>query len=331
MPLPDNTPNQGGIPNDSRDVSPIRSLNDIALVGSDILNASGTAEGSFAPPLQHGGFRIPSPTGFHVISQTFNPTTINSTFKLAWTDVTDSADGLGLSQIAGYRIYANLAIDNNPNPTLVGQSPNSPCYATIANSTASSKVTFFLQPYLTSGGSLPLMACPSCTGTTPTPFFSFTSGNITVIIDPNRQIGGGTAPGIGVINNSTGRQTSIAAGFIVAFKDLAGTQRMWSIGFDSSGHGQLFMYDGTNSGGLNGVGDRIQLDGGQGHAIFLSPGGSNPAVLDLKSDNNFPELIIENVTAVTATGGTVLPPTLAVGYLDWLIGGTHFKIPYYNN
>lgn len=170
MPLPSaNTPSmsQAGPPLDSNDyINPARALDDTTFVVSQQINQNNIAEGAQIPPIQHGEFRLQPPEGFRVARKTnsFGGTI----FVLSWFDVVDSSDGLGQSHLAGYRIYATLALGNNTQATLVGQSTASPCVCRVTGDVASS-VVFSIQPYLTSGLSLPLERCPTTTGTVPAP------------------------------------------------------------------------------------------------------------------------------------------------------------------
>ncbi len=168
MPLPNFLPEDEvttGPPTYAREINTPRSLDDTAYVTDEQINQSGQAEGSSIPPLQHGQYRVQPPTGFRVIrsSVSFGGQVV----VLGWIDVTDSADGLGQCKVAGYRIYAS-GVFSNFQPTLVGNASVSPCVCRVTSDVAS-VVTFTIQPYLSSGLTLPIQACPTCTATTPNP------------------------------------------------------------------------------------------------------------------------------------------------------------------
>lgn len=309
------------VPQDVNVVDPVRSLDDIALVGSDLLNAGGVAEGSQSPPEQHGPYRIPAPKGVHVISQTYDPAILASTFVIGWLDVVDSADGLNQAKVAGYRVYAKLAISNNPNPTLVGESPNSPCYATVVSDQASSQVTFYVQPYLSSGQTLPVTACPTTTGTTPTPFYEFSDGGISVIIDQNRPVGGGfTQAGLGVVEDAhPNHTTTIGPGFVVGLNGNG--KKMFILGSNGASpnqKGTLQLYDGTDTGGISGNGNRVVADGGQGHIQVKGVSSGNPGLIELMDDSGS-DIIITSVNDITAPIGTN-------HYLHVTLGGVACRI-----
>lgn len=316
------------LPQDDTQLATVRSLQDVALTNSDTLNPGGVAEGSQVAPSQHGAYRVPVPTGFKVVSSTYQPATLTTVFVLAWNDVNDPADGLNQCVVAGYKIYAKLAISNNPNPTLVGESPASPCYANVISPTAASQVTFFVQPYLSSGQTLPITACPSCTGATTTPFYEFSFGGVNVFITSGVPIGGGgTSTALAVQSGSF--QTVIAAGFAVAFNQTTPSQRRtWSWGFTGGGAGVGLVYNGTETGGISGVGDVIRLDGGNGRITsVVAPGG----FAFVAKDTGGSELDIVPNSAFTATAGAATLPANPLGFFVWSWGGSIAKVPYYAN
>ena len=269
MPLPGYPPNQDnniversshGIPNSPSDFNPVRSLDDIALVGSQILNQGNVAEGSTSPPQQDGTYRVPSPSSFKVVSHGHMLT--NDTFVLSWQDVDVSR-----TDVAVYRIYAQNAYNANQQPTLVGTSAKSPVSVSV-QVTQITTLTFFLQPVLVSGITLPLAACPTTTYSLPDPpFFEFTavdplSGHTAkVLINDNLNSGGASnVVGMAVIDTVNGHQITIAPTFLAV---LNGSNVPEASIADNSGKGVVRVFDGSGSGGY-GSGQRVILDGNNG-------------------------------------------------------------------
>lgn len=198
MPLPSN------VQSDTTSINaPIRSQNDLNYVGAQTLNVGGVGSGSQAPAQQNGYYGVPIPNNFRVISYTFTPSTLSSLFVLGWNNLTDPTSGLNQCQVVGYKIYAQNLVGNSI-PTFVGDAPASPCAVTIPSPSQATKVIFFLQPYLASGETLPLSACPTCTGQTVTPYYEATFSGTTVQISPAVPGFEVSATGISMILNSAG-------------------------------------------------------------------------------------------------------------------------------
>lgn len=312
--------------NDDRGVAPILSPEDTAFIASRMTDETGAAEGPIAPPLQQGEFRVPTPGGFRILSQNFIPSTLANVFVLAWTDLEE----LGVNKnIAGYRVYAKLALSDNEEPTLVGVSTKSPCYASVVTPTGSDEVTFFLQPYLLNGQSLPLSACPSCTGTTPDPFYQFTAGDVTVTIDENRNAGaGGTVTGVGIEDASTDLETTLSAGFILGLNADGNNAWTCNTNTGADGKGTIGVYNGDGTGRLSNVGLVILLDGDRGGTETgrITVWGDILLVNGTAAD----ELILLPGSAATATAGAGALPAAPVAFLLINLGGTNYRVPYYN-
>ncbi len=145
----------------------VRPLNDIAVAGANMLNQQGIAEGSQVPPEQHGTYRVPTPSGFRALSVISDADGVGSLVTLSWLDVSDSSTALNKTQVAGYRIYAQRLYENDQ-PTNVGLASQSPAVVRVIVA-SQGQVTFWIQPFLSSGLTLPLEACPTCSAFIPTP------------------------------------------------------------------------------------------------------------------------------------------------------------------
>ncbi len=149
-------------------ISGVRNDADTAFATANMINQN-VSGGDFItiPPKQFGENRILAPQGFKVLG---NPTysALGAVFVLSWQNL-DATYNL---RIAGYRIYAQQFLNDNQEPTLVGTSAGSPCTVRVI-ATKAGPVTFWVQPFTVSGGSLPLESCPTCTGIAPNPYFQF--------------------------------------------------------------------------------------------------------------------------------------------------------------
>lgn len=290
MPLP---------PNDQSGDNAIRPNAELNLVVANLLNTGGTAEGTSVPPQQRGTYRIPFPSGFKVVSATFSFG--GNIFVLGWKDLENPA-----TPVAGYRVYARSALQSNVEPVLVGSSAKSPCVCRVISDAATS-VTFFLQPFLTSGSTLPLSACPTTTGANPDPVYIFiahdavSGANAKINIGGGLSWAGGTTVGLGItypgasspydtayatytgigmeayINNLTlhANATGLTGGnspSSTAYFFVLASQHI--AGAD---YGYLSLGDATGAGGINGNGERIVLDGNTG-SIYMKNGADTVGI-----------------------------------------------------
>lgn len=324
----------------------IRKDSDSSFSIAQIINQGGSAEGSNIPPQQRGAYRTPIAQNFKVLSSTYNPATLNTTFVLVWSDIIDQANGLNQTQVAKYHVYAQLTSIANSEPTLVGSSSMSPCYALVSSPQVAASVTFWLQPSLTSGQTLPLSACPTCTGTTVTPFFAkdaidpVTGLDARVTINSGLPWAGGTTVGLGITYPLAGapQNTYYATYSGVGFEAFAGGgtievngtgiegtknpndgKPLYEITPRDTGGGALvgvfLLQDGTGTGGIDGHGARVYADGGLGQFVLYN--GANTFTLTA-------------ITAATATTGAATLPANPVGFVEIGLNGTVYKIPYYN-
>lgn len=287
MPLPTNSKVPPVQPSGEREITPVIRENDTAYIASKLLNQNNEASGSTLPPPQFGQYTIPYPTGFRIQSQT--AAAIGNLFVLSWLNLPTELN------IGGYRIYAKLALDENSEPTMVGQSAASPCYCTIQAPASSSQVTFTLQPYQLNGQTIPLEDCPTCTGTVPGSEYNF-SGDDTLAgetadatIASTVEAQGSTAVGLGVTfpGGTPPYDTAYCSVFGLgteAFYDdhfvltqgsgITGgvtpgtTPILFNLSFINHGGsnqgGYLVLSDQTNSGGILGNGEHVILDGYDG-------------------------------------------------------------------
>lgn len=307
MPLPQQNTTTGvtqdtiGLP---RSINPVRDLEDISYVTSQLLNQGDVAEGSIVPPNQQGQYRVPTPSGFKATAVGTN----SNLFTCTWIDIDPS-----IATVGGYRIYAKLP--NYIQPVQIGGSSASPCTISIPSITGPSTVTLSLQPFLSSGLTLPLSACPTTT-VMATPNFFLDTGTVNVSISATEPIGSGfTNPGLGVYSDTNPLLgTTITDGFIVGFN--ASGKQTWSLS-QSSNKGVIAAYDGTGTGGIAGQGDTVHMDGG---GIAGSP------FVEV-----FDKVANQNVKYQGKTGTPATPIGVAtniVNYLNFQLNGVNIFIPY---
>lgn len=321
----------------------VKPSQDIAYSVAQLQNQGGVSEGSQIPPDQHGTWRVQRAAGFKVQSSQYNPATLNTLFVLQWQDVTDSANGLNQTTNAGYRIYAQLSSAQNSEPTLVAQSAQSPAFALVSSPQAASNVTFWLQPYLTSGQTIPLTACPTCTGTTVVPYYAFSTTDphtgLTALVQINSGLpyAGGTTVGLGVTYPAgtppfntyyctiTGLGLEAFAGITIdvngtgigGYKTPGDNKLLYVITASEPSPGVFKGYlaacDGSGSGGITGAGDVAAID-------------ANTIEVILKGAH-----LVEYsaVTAATATAGAGTLPASPEMFLVIGVDSTNYKIPLY--
>lgn len=185
---------------------------DSDFVSSIITNQNNAGFSSNLPPKQQGQYSLVAPSGVQILNTMYS--TFGQLFTIGWQDVQSNNQ-----PIAGYRVYSQLAYNNNQQPTLVGQSAVSPCVVRIIAS-QEGIVTFWVQPYLQNGITLPLIVCPTVSGSVPNPIFSFnfsSTGDVFLISD-NVYVGGSaTQTGWEIYNQTdgiTGEHTSASVGII---------------------------------------------------------------------------------------------------------------------
>lgn len=168
--------------------------NTISKALEPILNYGNAAEGTTLPPPQSGNFRVPPPSNFQVISSEFN--FAGNIFVLSWLDIVDRR-----TPVARYNIYGKNFLDVNAEPTLLGSSSKSPFHARVIASEEST-IIFYLQPVLQNGITLPLVACPTCTGLVPDAIYILEVDDDTqgltakIEISGDAPLGGGTTAGL---------------------------------------------------------------------------------------------------------------------------------------
>lgn len=147
---------------------------DTTYAAGNLVNQNQVAEGPSIPPPQSGEFRVPRPSAFRISSVA--PSSVGEIIRFTWLDAEKP-----ITEVAGYRIFAQYSFLQNSEPTLIGSSSKSPCTARITADTVGT-VVFYLQPYLLNGLTLPLNQCPTCTTsvTVPVPTAGTTpGGNVT--------------------------------------------------------------------------------------------------------------------------------------------------------
>ncbi len=273
MPLPGDTSsivdNSGGgadqpTGNQSPDVSNIiGSQVDANYASFQQLNLGNVAEGSNVPPRQSGEFRIPKPSGFKAISVT-NAQPIGALIVFAWQDIDPSA-----ADIAEYRILSQFAFNSNTEPSEIGASQQSPCYAQVVSPQATS-ATFYLRPYLTNGQTLPLSACPTCTVNIPAPVFQLALGDDIIYIDDNRPSGGGSGSSTVLTYDSGGT-------WVVPANITSVTVECWGAGGNGSVAQVTPLGSGIGGGGGGGGGygtGVVSVLPGTTYNIYVGSGGS---------------------------------------------------------
>lgn len=282
----------------------VRKDSDTSFSVGQLINPTGTAEGSSLPPQQRGDFRVPIPTGFKVQSVVYNSATFANVFTLIWNDVSDNANGLNQSQVGEYRIYAQTgtvgtALLQPEAASQVGASHQSPCTAIVNLPTTgtinlvANSVTFWLRPVMSNGLTLPLNACPTCTGVTAKPFLKLFDGNLAIIASTQ-------------VANDTG---GLSPGFEIA---QSSTSFSWFIRNDSTGG--IFM---TNPSGIG--------------VVFLGvASGGTSGILQLKDGTAANDTTFTNIYSATASAGAATLPANPEGFIEIIRNGVVKKIPYYS-
>ncbi len=344
------TPNQGGgynQPNEEvakffgpRETGSIRSLDDIAYAGANMLNQGNVAEGSNQPPMQHGDFRVQFPSGFRVLSTTSSNTGTGTIYTLVWNDVVDSANGLNQARVTLYRIYVQQAFDENVAPTMLGQSVSSPCTVHVIANQAGG-LTFTIQPVLSNGLFPPLEDCPTCTAEIGDPLYTFTfppadfGGAIDIILGPNEfGSGGDTRNGLGLRDQSLSIQTLVKPSGIESSYvggDIA--YNLFLTGVATPG--AIFrMHTGSGSGGF-GAAELIRLvasgttGNGQGSIEVFSDSPDTVPQIRLYDGTGGNDVTLRSGTAATANAGIGALPATPEGFIKIKVGGTAFRVPYY--
>lgn len=316
----------------------IRPDTDTAFSVSELTNPGGAAEGSNLPPQQRGSYRVPIPMGFKVQGNVFNPSTLATTFTLVWNDITDNTNGLNQTMVVGYRVYAQYQENLPEQGNLVGSSSGSPCNVVITLPLPAGgvtlrvvTVTFWLQPFLANGLTLPLEACPTCTGQTQPPYFQLFDGVTTVYISGGVNAGhGGTAPGFEIYNLpaqfSWFLDSSKHGGILMT--NSIGNDAVFLGTSTGTNAGIMTLSNGTGTGGLDTGGGTVQLDANLGRLNLFHTGGGGPTIL-LTNGTAGQDVVFTQVTAATASAGASTLPATPEGFLEITIGGTIKKIPYY--
>lgn len=151
-------------------------------------NTLNSAEGPVLPPRQIGPSRVPIVTGLKILNQeaSFN----TNIFTLTWTEPTDP-------NIAGYNIYSKI---DGQTPVNLCQVAHAPATVPVVytESTASKRVTLYIQTVLKNGFVSDINFSPSCAA-------SFSAMNLNFNASSTVQTNGttvGTRPTLNFVNGS---------------------------------------------------------------------------------------------------------------------------------
>lgn len=153
--------------------------------------------------------------------------------------------------------------------------------------------------------------------------FTLTSGAITIALSDSAITGIGV---VGVnVRDSGGGYSAMTSG---TFQLRNITDKSLVRLLTAAGGGEIYVSDGSGSGGIDGVGSNVVIDASSGL------GGTDGRVkvrgdVYLTNGTAADDVIIEPGKTTTATAGAGTLPANPVGFLKIQVGGTAYRVPYY--